>query len=83
MHLGNLTAKCQNKSRFAVLKVLEASGTSEACIWFRQAIYYNKENGHSDCFQSSIPHVKRLLWCPATDLSAEQGAKMNRNYHKS
>lgn len=23
MHSGNLTAKCQNKSRFALLKVLE------------------------------------------------------------
>lgn len=84
MHSGNLTAKCQNKSRFALLKVLEDKQRYIRSLHLVQTGYLlQQKNSLLNYFQPSIPHVKRLLWCPVTYLSAEEGAKMNRSHQKS
>lgn len=84
MHSGNLTAKCQNKSRFALLKVLEDKQRYIRSLYLVQTGYLlQQKNSLSNYFQPSIRQVKRLLWCSVTYLPAELGAKMNRSHQKS
>lgn len=62
----------KTKADLLCWRYLKTNGvTSEACIWFRQAIYCNKKIAFGITFCFLYLMLKRLLWCPVTYLSAE------------
>lgn len=76
MHSGNLTAKCQNKSRFALLKVLEDKRCYIRSLYLVQTGYLlQQKNSLWNYFLLSIPHVEKATVVPCHLLISRVGGK--------